>query len=59
MEFLSSMVLSGILYDMLKHRVSLSSEAIKTKLKDWIVDSVIASALTNEISKLDLTSYSQ
>lgn len=55
MEFLSSVVLSGVLYDMLKHGVSLSSDAIKTKLKDWAIDEVVAPALSDEISKLNLT----
>jgi hypothetical protein len=55
MEFLSSVVLSGVLYDMLKHGVSLSSDAIKTKLKDWAIDEVIAPALSAEISNLNLT----
>jgi hypothetical protein len=54
MEFLSSVVLSGFLYDMLKHGVSLSSDTIKTKLKDWAVDEIIAPALSKEISKLNL-----
>ena len=55
MEFLSSVVLSGFLYDMLKHGVSVTSDTIKTKLKDWAVDEVIAPALSEEINKLNLT----
>lgn len=54
MEFLSSVVLSGVLYDMLKHGVSLSSDAIKTKLKEWAIDELVAPALSKEISKLNL-----
>jgi len=55
MEFLSSVVLSGFLYDMLKHGVTVTSDTIKTKLKDWAVDEVIAPAFSEEISKLNLT----
>jgi hypothetical protein len=55
MEFLSSVVLSGFLYDMLKHGVSVTSDTVKTKLKDWAIDEVIAPALSAEISKLNLT----
>lgn len=55
MEFLSSVVLSGLIYDMLKHGVHVSSNTIKTKLKNWAIDSVVASALSDEISKLNLT----
>ena len=55
MEFLSSLVLSGYLYDMLKHGVSVTSDTIKTKLKNWAIDEVVAPALSEEISKLNLT----
>jgi hypothetical protein len=55
MGFLSSVVLSGFLYDMLKDGVSFSSDAIKTKLKSWAIDEIVAPALSAEISKLNLT----
>jgi len=55
MEFLSSVVLSGFLYDMLKHGISVTANTIKTKLKDWAINEVVATALADEISKLNLT----
>jgi len=55
MEYLASVVLSGFLYDMLKHGVSVTSDTVKTKLKDWAIDEVVAPALSEEISKLNLT----
>lgn len=55
MDFLSSVVLSGFLYDMLKHGVTVTSDTVKTKLKDWAIDEVVAPALSKEISKLNLT----
>ena len=54
MEFISSAVLSGFLYDMIKHGVSISVDTVKTKLKDWVVSDIVAPALSDEISKLNL-----
>lgn len=54
MEFLSSVILSGIVYDMLKHQVSITATSIKEKLKDWVVDEAVAPALAEEIEKLSL-----
>jgi hypothetical protein len=55
MEFLSSVVLSGVLYDMLKHCVNVTSDSIQTKLKDWLITEAIAPALSDEIGKLSLS----
>lgn len=54
MDFLSSVVLSGFLYDMLKHGVAITSDSIKTILKDWVVTEAVASALSDEICKLNI-----
>ena len=54
MEFLSSAILSGFVYDMLKHQVSITATSIKEKLKDWVVDEAVAPALAEEIEKLSL-----
>lgn len=54
MEFLSSVILSGFVYDMLKHQISITATSIKEKLKDWIVDEAVAPALAEEIEKLSL-----
>lgn len=54
MEFLSSVILSGFVYDMLKHQVSITATSIKEKLKDWVVDDAVAPALAEEIEKLSL-----
>ena len=54
MDFISSAVLSGFLYDMLKHGASISADIVKAKLKDWVVSDIVSSALSDEISKLNL-----
>ncbi|MEL4295315.1 GapS6a family protein [Shewanella xiamenensis] len=54
MEFLSSAILSGFVYDMLKHQVSITATSIKEKLKDWVIDEAVAPALAEEIEKLSL-----
>ncbi|MES9902461.1 MAG: hypothetical protein ABW168_07235 [Sedimenticola sp.] len=54
MEFITSAVLSGILYDMLKHGVVISAGSVKEKLKDWVVGDIIAPALSDELNKLNL-----
>lgn len=54
MEFLSSTILSGVVYDMLKHKVSITTTSIKEKLKDWIVDEAVAPVLAEKIEELSL-----
>lgn len=55
MEFITSAVLSGLIYDMLKHQVYLTANNIKEKLKDWIVDEAISNAMEKELHALQLT----
>lgn len=54
MEFMTSVVLSGFLYDMLKHGVSITASSLKEKLKGWILDDSIAPLLSEEIVDLNL-----
>ncbi|EEW7864160.1 hypothetical protein A8X47_004180 [Escherichia coli] len=54
MDFLSSAILSGIVYDMLKHHVSITATSIKEKLKNWVIDEAVAPALAKELEKLSL-----
>ena len=54
MDFLSSTILSGFLYDMLKNRVAVSAENIKLKLKDWAISELVAPTLSEEVNKLNL-----
>lgn len=54
MDFLTSTVLSGVLYDIFKHTAVLTIDNIKSGLKGWAINEVVTPALYNEISKLDL-----
>ena len=55
MEFITGAVLSGILYDMLKHQVSLTAGNIKEKLQGWLIDDSMANAVETELAKLQLS----
>jgi uncharacterized membrane protein YheB (UPF0754 family) len=55
MDFISAAILSGIVYDTLKQGVSVTSEIIKDKLKEWVITEEVSKAITSEIHKLELT----
>lgn len=55
MDFLTGAILSGIAYDMIKFGVRLSTDELKERLRNWIISDSELLALTNELSKLDLT----
>lgn len=55
MEFITGTVLSGILYDMLKHQVSLTADNIKEKLQGWLIGDSMANAVETELAKLQLS----
>lgn len=54
MEFLSAAVLSGIVYDLIKHQVQITAESLKDKLRGWVVDEAVAPALAVELERLEL-----
>ncbi|WP_421263816.1 GapS6a family protein [Aeromonas sp. 600527] len=53
MTFLTSTILSGILYDTLKKGTIITGEFIKETLKDWIVDDNTAESLANKLKESD------
>jgi len=55
MDFLTSTILSGIAYDVLKCGVLLTTDNLKDRLKEWIIDDSSLSMLTGELNKLSLT----
>ena len=55
MEFITGAVLSGFLYDMLKHQVSLSADNIKERLQGWLIDDTMAKNFEVELEKLQLS----
>ena len=54
-DFITGTVLSGILYDMLKHQVKLTSDNIKEKLQGWLIDDAMAKNIEIELQKLQLS----
>jgi Na+-translocating ferredoxin:NAD+ oxidoreductase RnfG subunit len=54
MEFLSATILSGVVYDLIKHQVQVTAESLKEKLRDWVIDEAVAPTLATEIEKLEL-----
>lgn len=54
MEPLTTVILSGILYDMLKHSVSITGQNLKEKLQGWLVDENQSNKLSSAISDLNL-----
>jgi len=55
MDFLTSTILSGVAYDMIKCGVILSADNLRENLKDWIIGNTELSGITNELNKLSLT----
>ena len=55
MDFITGAVLSGVLYDMLKHQVNLTADNIKDKLQDWLIDDAMAKNIEVELARLQLS----
>lgn len=55
MDFLTSTILSGIAYDILKCGMLLTTDNLKDRLREWIVDDSALPALAGELNKLSLT----
>ena len=55
MDFLTSTILSGIAYDVLKCGMLLTTDNLKDRLRDWIIDDSTLPALAGELKKLSLT----
>ena len=55
MDFITGTLLSGFIYDMLKHQLSLTADNIKKRLQDWVVDDSVANAIEKELCKLQLS----
>jgi|GEM_PF-495629 hypothetical protein len=54
MDFLTSTVLSGILYDGFKAGTILSASFLKDKLQGWLFDDVLVQQLADELKSLKL-----
>lgn len=54
MDFMTTTIFSGILYDCFKTGVSLSVSSLKEKLQNWIVDDAVIERLYESVSTLEL-----
>jgi len=54
MEPITTIALSGVAYDMLKHSVSLTASNLKSRLGNWLLEDTIAEKLEVELAKLNL-----
>ncbi|WP_292362842.1 GapS6a family protein [Methylophaga sp. UBA1464] len=54
MEPISTVIISGVIYDMLKHSISITGSNIKTKLREWVIDDAQSEKLATAINSLDL-----
>lgn len=54
MEPITTITLSGVVYDMLKHSVLLTASNIKSRLVDWLVEDTVAEKLETELARLEL-----
>ncbi|WP_019865943.1 GapS6a family protein [Methylovulum miyakonense] len=54
-EFLTSTVLSGITYDIIKCGAMLGVDDLKQRLRGWVISDIELAAMTYELNKLELT----
>jgi hypothetical protein len=55
MEFLTSAILSGIAYDIIKCGMQLTADNLQDGLREWVINDSLVSVLTTELNKLGLT----
>lgn len=54
MDFLTSTILSGILYDGFKKGALLTANYLKEKLRGWLFDDALVEQLTDRLKELEL-----
>ena len=54
MEPITTVILSGFMYDMLKYSVSLTGSNIRAKLQGWLIDEALSEKLAHELSQLEI-----
>ncbi|WGL96310.1 GapS6a family protein [Arsenophonus nasoniae] len=59
MEFLTSTILSGMLYDGFSKSIRLSSDFLKQKLQNWIIDEQTIEQIVDKLRALNLEDLSE
>lgn len=54
MDFITTGIIASSVYDVFKHGLKLSAEKLKERLGQWIKDDVVAEAVAQELSKLEI-----
>lgn len=55
MDFMTSTILSGFVYDMIKNGIVLTAVNIKARLQGWLVNDAVAQAIERELSDLNIS----
>lgn len=55
MDILTTAILSGVVYDLLKHQLTLTSENIKLRLKDWLITDSQGEIISTELNNIELS----
>lgn len=59
MDFFTSTLLSGILYDGFKKGVAITTDFLKEKLQGWLVDDALLEQLAIKVNALKLEEYGE
>ena len=52
MDFITSTILGGMLYDLLKTQAALSTEQLRQSLSDWVIDESVTARIIEQASYL-------
>ncbi|HFQ5303478.1 GapS6a family protein [Vibrio vulnificus] len=59
MDFLTSTLLSGVLYDGFKKGLVITSDFLKEKLQGWLFDDELLEKLAEQVNALELQDYGE
>ncbi len=54
MDFLTTTLLSGVIYDMTKHKIAVTADNLKAKLRNWLLDEEKSIQLEQHLSQLQI-----
>lgn len=54
LDLMSAAVLSGVIYDVLKYQAKVTGQALKIRLKEWVVDDNSAEEIAREINGIGI-----
>lgn len=59
MDFISSAILGGVLYDCFKVASTVNADFLKEKLKGWVFDDETLYELTNKVNDLNVSKFGE